>query len=433
MEIRKTVPSDIPRVMEVYAYAREFMVKTGNPNQWAMKNWPPEALIRRDVQEGNSYVCVNESGAVIGTFYFVFGEDIEPTYRKIEDGAWLDDSAYGVVHRLAADGSEKGIGRFCIDWALRQCGHLRIDTHADNKVMQSVLQKMGFTQCGIIYVVEDNDPRYAYELRRGNDMEERSGVQFGCASCSKEPMGKIEIGRVIDKLEGYFAKNDMAAAGDLLRYWRGEAVALGDLRGELSICSEQMGYYRKTLEREPAMEAVARGLALIEELGIADQPAAATIFLNAATTQKAFGDAAGALPLYEKAKAVYDKHLAPDDTRFAGFWNNYALALADLGRYQEAERAYQRAIAILQEKDDGSLDAAISFVNLADVYCACGREEEAVACMDAAWELLTDPDVPENGYCAYVRSKCAPSFTDFGFASKGKELTKMAEAWYARA
>ncbi|MBQ7523214.1 MAG: tetratricopeptide repeat protein [Oscillospiraceae bacterium] len=264
-------------------------------------------------------------------------------------------------------------------------------------------------------------------------MEEQSGVQFGCASCVKQSNEKIDVGRVIDKLEGYFSKNDMAAAGELLRYWRGEAVALGDLRGELSICSEQMGYYRKTREREPALESVARGLALIDELGIADSPSAATIFLNAATTQKAFGDAAGALPIYEKALAVYEKHLAPDDTRFAGFWNNYALALADLGRYGEAERAYQRAIAILQEKEDGGLDSAISFVNLAEVYSACGREEEAVACMDAAWDLLTDPDLKESGYCAYVRSKCAPSFTDFGFASKGKELKNMAEAWYARA
>ena len=32
---------------------------------------------------------------------------------------------YGVVHRLAGDGSEKGIGAFCIDWAFSKCGNLR--------------------------------------------------------------------------------------------------------------------------------------------------------------------------------------------------------------------------------------------------------------------------------------------------------------------
>jgi len=67
------------------------------------------------------------------------------------------------AHRLAGDGSEKGIGRFCLDWAFEQCKHLRVDTHTDNKVMQSLLGKAGFIKCGIIHVVEDNYPRFAYE------------------------------------------------------------------------------------------------------------------------------------------------------------------------------------------------------------------------------------------------------------------------------
>lgn len=163
MEIRKTTEQDIGRLMEIYAYARDFMAKTGNPNQWGPTNWPPEALLRNDIKEGSSYVCTNDNGTVIGTFYFIQGKDIEPNYREITDGAWLDDSAYGVVHRLASDGSERGIGHFCINWAFAQCGHMRIDTHTDNKVMQKLLTKLGFQRCGIIYVIEDNYPRYAYE------------------------------------------------------------------------------------------------------------------------------------------------------------------------------------------------------------------------------------------------------------------------------
>ena len=38
-----------------------------------------------------------------------------------------------------------------------------MDTHTDNVIMQNLLEKMGFKRCGIIYVVEDNYPRYAYE------------------------------------------------------------------------------------------------------------------------------------------------------------------------------------------------------------------------------------------------------------------------------
>lgn len=163
MRIRETRPEDLDRVMEIYAHARAYMAQHGNPRQWGATSWPPERLIRRDIAAGRSYVCENGEGSVIGTFYYVSGEDIEPTYRDITDGTWLDDSPYGVVHRIASDGSEKGTGTFCLDWAYARCGHLRIDTHGDNTVMQGLLKKLGFIHCGTIHVEEDDDPRLAFE------------------------------------------------------------------------------------------------------------------------------------------------------------------------------------------------------------------------------------------------------------------------------
>ena len=162
MEIRASEAEDLERMKEIYAAARRFMAEHGNPRQWGPTCWPPEELLRQDIREGNSYVCVEDS-RVVGTFYFVQGPDIEPTYRDIEDGAWRDDSPYGVVHRIASDGSVKGVGSFCIQWAFDRCGHLRIDTHGDNTVMQGLLQKLGFERRGIIHVREDSDPRIAYE------------------------------------------------------------------------------------------------------------------------------------------------------------------------------------------------------------------------------------------------------------------------------
>lgn len=163
MRIRKSTEQDVPRMLAIYARARRFMAEHGNPNQWGPRQWPPEALLHRDIAEGHSYVCLNDADEVVGTFFFVQGKDVEPTYRVIEGGAWLDDSPYGVVHRIASDGSERGIGRFCLNWALDQCGHMRIDTHGDNTVMQNLVTSLGFVHCGTIYVTEDNDPRLAYE------------------------------------------------------------------------------------------------------------------------------------------------------------------------------------------------------------------------------------------------------------------------------
>ncbi len=168
MVIRHSTEKDLYRIMEIYEHARHFMAEHGNPNQWGPTNWPPETLIHSDIVNGNSYVCICDE-RIVGTFFFQCGKDIEPTYRKIEDGRWLDDSAYGVIHRLAGDGTVKGIGKFCIDWAYGQCGHLRMDTHGDNQVMQNILKKSGFIYCGTIYVTEDCYPRLAYEKSRVAD------------------------------------------------------------------------------------------------------------------------------------------------------------------------------------------------------------------------------------------------------------------------
>ena len=166
MEIRKSTEKDFERIMEIYAIARDFMARTGNPNQWGPTHWPPEALIHEDIRAGHSYVCTDGTGRVVGTFFYTSGPDIEPTYRRITDGAWRDDSPYGVVHRIASDGSVKGVGTFCLNWAFAQCGHLRIDTHGDNRVMQRLVTGLGFEHRGTIYVEEDPYPRLAYEKSR---------------------------------------------------------------------------------------------------------------------------------------------------------------------------------------------------------------------------------------------------------------------------
>ncbi len=165
IQIRHSEERDLPVMLDIYSYARQFMCDHGNPLQWAEKGWPPEKLLREDIQVGRSYVAECE-GKICATFCLMYGVDIDPTYRKIE-GAWLEDTAYGVVHRVATNGTVKGAGEACIQWAYDKCQHLRIDTHGDNVVMQNLMKKMDFVQCGIIYTTEDPYPRIAYEKSPG--------------------------------------------------------------------------------------------------------------------------------------------------------------------------------------------------------------------------------------------------------------------------
>ena len=59
-------------------------------------------------------------------------------------------------------GREQGHRQGSVEWCLEHCESLRADTHADNKVMQHLLESEGFTRCGIIHV-EDGTPRIAYQ------------------------------------------------------------------------------------------------------------------------------------------------------------------------------------------------------------------------------------------------------------------------------
>lgn len=159
MKIRKTTMEDLSAVMELYEKAREFMTENGNSEQWG-HNHPPKELIIQDIERGVSYLC-EEAGKIAAVFYFAV--ETEPTYQQIYHGDWLNDKPYGVVHRIAAPLGIKGAAGYCLEWCfLESGGNVRIDTHQDNLPMQRLLEKCGYTCCGIIFL-EDGAERVAYQ------------------------------------------------------------------------------------------------------------------------------------------------------------------------------------------------------------------------------------------------------------------------------
>lgn len=155
--VRKAMAEDLPRIEEIYAYARAFMVKTGNPNQWGKTN-PPHGQLVEDIRLGDLYVITDQE-QIHGVFYFWIGPD--PTYAEIFEGSWTSEAPYGTIHRIASDGS-RGILRTAVEFCGKLSDHIRIDTHHDNVVMQNAVAKLGFRRSGIIYIA-DGSPRIAYE------------------------------------------------------------------------------------------------------------------------------------------------------------------------------------------------------------------------------------------------------------------------------
>lgn len=158
MIIRHSGPNELEQICQIYACARDRMRKGGNPSQWG-NNRPSVPVLVRDIQNGCSYV-ITEKDKLCGVFSLIIGTD--PAYQVIQQGSWLNEAPYGTIHRLAGNGSVKGIFSACLSYCLSQIPNIRIDTHRDNLIMQHLLTKNGFTRCGIVHV-EDGSERIAYQ------------------------------------------------------------------------------------------------------------------------------------------------------------------------------------------------------------------------------------------------------------------------------
>lgn len=155
--IRQATTRDLPRLTEIYTAAKTFMKNSGNPHQWNGA-YPDTDTLLSDIQQQQLYV-MEENERVFACFALIGGAD--PTYAHI-DGAWLSDTPYGTIHRIASDGTHSGVFACCVAFARNTYAHLRVDTHKDNTVMQAAVKRSGFIYTGVIYLA-DGSPRLAYE------------------------------------------------------------------------------------------------------------------------------------------------------------------------------------------------------------------------------------------------------------------------------
>lgn len=164
MIFRKSKIEDLESMMTIIKQAQNFL-KANKIDQW-QNNYPNEQVLLKDIAEGESYVLEGE-GKVLATTVISFQG--ESTYDEIYEGSWLSNQQYAVLHRVAVHEGYKGsgLGKKLIDHAEQMCKDkkiksIKMDTHQDNKSMQRLLEKTGFTYCGIIYL-QDGSMRLAYE------------------------------------------------------------------------------------------------------------------------------------------------------------------------------------------------------------------------------------------------------------------------------
>ena len=156
--IRLAETNDLPRLLEIYDTARSFMRRNGNPTQWP-QDYPGQQRLLEDIAQQRLY-GIEEQGRLCACFMLCAGPD--ETYAVITDGSWSRERPYGVLHRVAGDGTYRGVVARCVAFAAERFDYLRIDTHEDNLPMQRALAKEGFCYRGRI-TAHDGTPRLAYD------------------------------------------------------------------------------------------------------------------------------------------------------------------------------------------------------------------------------------------------------------------------------
>lgn len=174
LRVRLAQREDLDELLRIFASARVFMRKSGNPTQWGTET-PTKSDVEATLSEKCCYVVETRDPAdgsdatrISGTFVVRFGDD--PMYATIYDGAWPSSAPYVTIHRLASDGTVKGIAETAFRFAevlskraTPPIHHVRIDTHRNNKPMLRKICDGGFEYCGIVHMPSDGTERLAFQ------------------------------------------------------------------------------------------------------------------------------------------------------------------------------------------------------------------------------------------------------------------------------
>ena len=157
-------PKDAAKCYAIIQAAKEFQREQGFI-QWT-EDYPNESTIREDIATGKGYVLTVDQ-EIAG--YMCIDFSGEPAYANIE-GAWNTEIPYAVVHRMAFSQEYRGKGlssvalRLVADLCLSKgVNSIRVDTDFRNTRMQHILEKCGFSKCGVI--VFQGSGKLAYDKK----------------------------------------------------------------------------------------------------------------------------------------------------------------------------------------------------------------------------------------------------------------------------
>lgn len=166
--VNRATLRDTDDIMNIVEEARESIGRLGI-DQWQY-GYPNREVMIRDIKAGVSFIVrvPDADNICVGTFAAIDSGD--PAYDQIFEGSWLTSGSYIALHRFAvarkywgtgvSDGIIEYLKSYCAERGIES---IRIDTHRGNYPMIRMLERTGFSMCGVIYL-KNGEHRVAYEL-----------------------------------------------------------------------------------------------------------------------------------------------------------------------------------------------------------------------------------------------------------------------------
>lgn len=153
---------DVDIILEIIKGAVFRLGKAGI-NQW-QNGYPNREVVLADIEKGvGRVVCKDEKILAYGAVVY----SGEKAYDDLKGGEWLMETHdYATIHRVCVvnEGVGKGYGKVFMllaeDEVKKTFRSIRIDTHPDNKIMQSMVESLNYSYCGTVMY---ESLRLAYE------------------------------------------------------------------------------------------------------------------------------------------------------------------------------------------------------------------------------------------------------------------------------
>jgi len=171
MKFRLATKKDLDQILIITNEAKAFLKASGSTQWNEPDGYPNVDTFTEDIQKNRLFV-LEDNSTIVGYEALIVGKDL--SYVNI-DGKWLlDTDNYLTIHRIAINSKYRGmhISKQLVLDAIDHAKSLNLDsvrgdTHRINIPMQKLFKSVGFTECGIITLVNNkyDNKRLGFELK----------------------------------------------------------------------------------------------------------------------------------------------------------------------------------------------------------------------------------------------------------------------------